>query len=220
MKILAVSDIHLKDFEVPSGSEGSDYLIVAGDLANSGTVDELKSAVDIILNKASLLNIPKIIITAGNHDNALETEIGLKEIEEYLILKADSKKVSALIVIDDLIVLHNGLKVFVSPYYRPIGKFFGFHYTPEMQKQLFDNIIPKDIDMLVTHGPQFGVLDGISSMWDDADSYGCKLLRDFLLQSKVKIHICGHIHESFGNTDANGLKTFNVATKAQLILIS
>ena len=51
--------------------------------------------------------------------------------------------------------------------------------------------IPDDgtVDVLVTHGPPHGVLDG---------GYGDKWLRDDLLKVLPRVHLFGHVHECAG----------------------
>jgi Icc-related predicted phosphoesterase len=55
--------------------------------------------------------------------------------------------------------------------------------------------IPEDTDILVTHGPAFGHLDipGGQSV-----RVGCEMLRHRIDTIRPKIHVCGHIHGSYG----------------------
>jgi Icc-related predicted phosphoesterase len=55
--------------------------------------------------------------------------------------------------------------------------------------------IPKDTDILITHGPPFGHLDipGGQSI-----RVGCEMLRHRVDEIKPKIHVFGHIHGSSG----------------------
>jgi Icc-related predicted phosphoesterase len=57
------------------------------------------------------------------------------------------------------------------------------------------NLIPKDVDILVTHGPAFGKLDYVpySNM-----NVGCEELIKRVNEIKPKINVFGHIHEGYG----------------------
>jgi len=61
VKVVCISDTHSNTTSVPHG----DVLIHAGDMTNSGTVQDIQAQIDWI---ASLPHKEKIII-AGNHDN-------------------------------------------------------------------------------------------------------------------------------------------------------
>lgn len=58
--------------------------------------------------------------------------------------------------------------------------------------------------IVVTHGPPYGTkLD----LLQGAGHRGCKSLRDFLLDVRPMLHICGHLHENAGNIDKVGVTT-------------
>ncbi len=59
--------------------------------------------------------------------------------------------------------------------------------------------IPQKIDILITHGPAFGILDGIPQ--EDGTFYhaGSKSLYDWLKNvDPPRYHVFGHIHEAYG----------------------
>jgi Icc-related predicted phosphoesterase len=57
-------------------------------------------------------------------------------------------------------------------------------------------MIPEGIDILITHGPAWGILDDVEG--NRNVHLGCELLADKIKQIKPKIHICGHIHSGHG----------------------
>ncbi|HEX5152555.1 MAG TPA: metallophosphoesterase [Parafilimonas sp.] len=57
-------------------------------------------------------------------------------------------------------------------------------------------LIPPDTDILITHGPAFGVLDKNRAGYHT----GCEELVKTIKKIKPKVHICGHIHEAYGQT--------------------
>jgi Icc-related predicted phosphoesterase len=57
-------------------------------------------------------------------------------------------------------------------------------------KVYWDNI-PENLDILITHGPPFGIFDRTAKKVNA----GCKYLLAKIQKVKPKIHIFGHIHE-------------------------
>ena len=60
-------------------------------------------------------------------------------------------------------------------------------------------MIPEQLDILITHGPPYGVLDTTAS----GEHAGCEELYETLtsrLAKPPRYHIFGHIHESYGRT--------------------
>ena len=55
--------------------------------------------------------------------------------------------------------------------------------------------IPEGLDILITHGPPFGILDGApGSQRHD----GCPELLEAVLEAKPMLHVFGHIHAGYG----------------------
>jgi len=54
--------------------------------------------------------------------------------------------------------------------------------------------IPENIDVLITHGPPFGILDKTVR----GEKVGCQDLLAAIKRIKPKFHIFGHIHEDYG----------------------
>ena len=64
--------------------------------------------------------------------------------------------------------------------------------------------IPKDIDILVTHYPSYGILD---------EGLGSVEILNFVLHSQPKYHLFGHIHSTAGQKHIFGNTTcINIAT--------
>ena len=62
------------------------------------------------------------------------------------------------------------------------------------RKRLYARI-PKDIDVLVSRGPPFGILDAapISGLHE-----GCREQLDAVTRIRPKLHVFGHIHTAYG----------------------
>jgi Icc-related predicted phosphoesterase len=85
---------------------------------------------------------------------------------------------------------------------KPI-KFYGSPWTPPFFNWAFMadetkikkkwKLIPKDTDILITHGPAQGILDIIKMK-----SVGCQHLRERIEKINPCLHVSGHIHFSNG----------------------
>ncbi|KAF3934475.1 hypothetical protein ABW19_dt0202890 [Dactylella cylindrospora] len=78
---------------------------------------------------------------------------------------------------------------------------FQYDSHPSNESERIWEGIPNGIDVLVTHGPPYGHLDG-STMGVGkglaAQHTGCEALREAVWRSRPKLHVFGHIHEARG----------------------
>lgn len=177
MKVVAISDTHMRheDIDLPKG----DLLIHAGDISSKGTKDEI---VDFLSWFSNQPHQYKIFI-AGNHDFMFERRG--REIREYIP--------------DNIIYLQNsgteinGIKFWGSPV-QPEFYDWAFNVERGAKIKRYWDLIPVDTDVLITHGPPFGILD--SSI--RRKSQGCEELLIAVEKIKPKYHIFGHIHEGYG----------------------
>jgi len=165
--------------------QGGDLLIVAGDLTARDTVEENASFL-IWLNEQPYI---KKILIAGNHDGFIEKnrgwEIGLLRNFDYL---------------QDSGLEFEGLKIWGSPW---TPTFYNWHFMKDRGEPIKEkwDLIPEDVDILITHGPPYGILDHveISSKGDSSRRAGCMdLMNRIPALKKLKLHVFGHIHEGYG----------------------
>lgn len=73
------------------------------------------------------------------------------------------------------------------------------------------DLIPTDTDVLVTHGPPFGILDEVErlSSYEKTRHKGCEYLAYRLKEIKPLIHAFGHIHEAYGREEIDGTTYLN-----------
>lgn len=176
MKIIAFSDTHSfhDRIRIPDG----DMLIFAGDMCNTGTLEEAISFAKWL----ELLPHKYKIVIPGNHDRILETNPQIaKDLFDNI----------SYYLIDQMIEIE-GIRFYGSPWTPKFGR-WSFMLNKEQIKQKWE-IVPKDIDILITHGPPKEILDTTYSE-DDA---GCPYLLDRIKEIKPKYHIFGHIHEAYG----------------------
>ncbi len=177
MKIVCISDTHGRhhDVQLPSG----DMLIHAGDVSAGGTESQIKD----FLRWFSEQDFKYKIFIAGNHDflfeRDLETAKGL--IPENVIYLQESS------------ITVEGFKIYgtpITPYF--LNWAFNRHPGEDIEKHV--NKIPPDVDILISHGPPYGILD----INVNGHHCGCQSLSSKIEKIKPKLLICGHIHEAYG----------------------
>lgn len=171
--------------------EGGDLLIVAGDLTASDKEIQYKA----FYTWLEYQNYRKIIYIGGNHDNYLQHTVmtGLLLHIEYLC---------------DSGTEFEGLKIWGSPWTK---RFEGMNPhcmaftvdTEEKLKAKFD-LIPSDVDILITHSPPLGFGDEVDEVtkWGTKQFHvGSSTLHHLLYTAKIrpKLHVFGHIHEGYGH---------------------
>ena len=197
MKMTFISDTHGKHEHLTSKAYNNilgsgDVLIHAGDVSMMGKSHEIKSFLDWFSNT----EYTHKIFIAGNHDWGFvkETEI------------ADEYKEKGVTYLFDSSVVIDGVKFYGSPW-QP--EFFDWAFNLPRGKELAEkwNMIPDDTDVLITHGPAFGMLDWVMN----GQRVGCEDLFNRVMQVKPKIHVCGHIHCAYGQKNFNGVEFLNAS---------
>lgn len=127
------------------------------------------------------------IMIAGNHDLLLEKM-------QVHVIKSLLPNVTYLQNEETEI---EGIKFWGSPI-TPIFFNWAFMGNGELRQRVWSKI-PEGIDILMTHGPAYGILDMTTKANGDFDiNVGCPLLRDRIKEIKPKYHFFGHIHEAHG----------------------
>lgn len=191
MKIIALSDTHsLHDrIKVPNG----DVLVHAGDFCNSGSWDDLVRFNDWL----GTLPHKHKLVTAGNHDRCVQ----------YDLEHARSLLSNATLLIDEEITI-DGVRFYMSPWSPTFGYWAWMAHRGEDIAAKWAKI-PLGVDVLVTHGPAYGILDFIP---DQNRHVGCEELLKRVMVVRPKVHIAAHIHEGYGKKTINYTKFYNVAS--------
>ena len=203
MKIVCISDTHslhkiMDDINpLPTG----DVLIHAGDCTNVGKQNEVE---DFVYWFQNLKGFDTKIFIAGNHDFAFEKVNQPYHRGDYDWFRnlMSSENLSQ----SDVVYLEDSEFVIESPEFsRPI-KFYGSPWQPEFYNWAFNlprngkdleekwSLIPKDTDILITHGPPHSVRDFTPQNLQ----VGCELLMFHVEHIKPLIHVFGHIHHAYG----------------------
>ena len=190
LTIVAISDTHgmHRQMEIPPG----DVLIHSGDLCWDGTLDEIA---DFNAYLGTLPHRYKILV-AGNHDLAFA----------HTPAAARALLTNAIYLEDEAVILE-GLKFYGSPW-QPRYDDLAFNLNRGADIQAKWGLIPADTDVLITHGPPYGIRDYIS---ETHERVGCQDLLNTVLQMRPRYHIFGHIHDSAGVTIRYGTTFVNAS---------
>lgn len=190
-RITVISDTHTKHKQLDGFLPGGDLLIHAGDLSSMGYNHEVRQFCKWFNDIDSYTH--KIFI-AGNHDFLFENKPDIAS-EIVNFYETITYLQDNFVTLDDV---YDVLKVYGSPW-QPEFMHWAFN-LPRNGKELekvWDDI-PDDTDILITHGPPYGVGSLDLVIGRPTDRLGCELLNERILKIKPKIHIFGHIHSGNG----------------------
>lgn len=187
MKIVCISDTHNKHEELflPEG----DILIHAGDFTDAGTENETIN----FLKWFSSTPFKYKILVAGNHDFYIEKNS--HKLQEIIP--------SNIHYLEDSGITIENINFWGSPY---IPGEAGWAFVKGRGKPISHHwdLIPTNTDVLITHGPPFGMLDELN----DRTLIGCKNLKEKIERTKISLHIFGHVHNDYGKVKT--LKTLYI----------
>jgi Icc-related predicted phosphoesterase len=187
MRLVIVSDTHGRHDLIDSLPEG-DVLIHAGDFMNSGLYPEEIRSFNRWLGEQP---IKHRVVCGGNHDRLFQ--IAPPEARALLTNAAYLENTGVTI---------EGVSFWGSPY-TPEFLNWAFMYPRGRASQYWDQI-PENLDVLITHGPPYGILDQVAQ---DGTHLGCEELLVAVEEKKPGVHIFGHIHGGAGTFD-NGITRF------------
>lgn len=197
MKILAISDTHNRHnkVEIPT----CDILIHAGDESFNGTEIETRN----FFKWFDKQNATHLIWTPGNHSVGIE-----QNLPESLSWVTEESPRTNILINQEITI--EGIKIWGSP----ISPFFcdwawNVHRGARIKR--YWDAIPAETDILITHGPPYGILDGVKMVGDYIESVGCQDLAERVLEVKPKYHIFGHVHEGFGQQTLSGTTYINAS---------
>lgn len=182
--------------------EGGDLLIITGDLTGRDSFTEHCDFKLWLYNQ----NYRKKIVIAGNHDNHFIGLPGGPYIFSSFNIKTVKQESYAEYLCDSG-TKFEGLKIWGSPWsswFKGINpKCTAFIYK-DQTKHYDEHVmkIPKGTDILITHEPAFGVLDGIPQADGSLFHVGSKALLGWLKYvERPKLHVFSHIHEAYGQEE-------------------
>lgn len=208
LKVVCISDTHnLHDYlNLPSG----DILVHAGDATGRGTVAEITE-----LNRffgSVKHKFKHIIFVAGNHDWLFQRD---KEEAVKILTNAT--------YLEDEMIEIEGRKIYGSPW-QP--EFYNWAFNLPRGAKIKEkwDLIPYDLDLLITHGPPHGFCDTLRKFGPFEDSQGnpkmgefmvhlgCEDLANAVIEKEPKNHVFGHIHDGYGQLQVGKTLFSNVST--------
>lgn len=195
LRVVCVSDTHgrHRNVVVPAG----DVLIHAGDFTHFG---KMKDVQDFNTWLGELPHRVKIVVN-GNHECNAEWSSAtacLLSNATFLCDQGIELKLTAAANPKDLTTTDGGagttngtassagdvpLRVFGTQFYWP-------NSTPR------GLMMPREADILVTHGPVLGFVDG--------NGAGCPVMLAHVEQARPRLVVCGHIHQAHGVKEGTG----------------
>lgn len=201
----------------------ADLLLHAGDLTVSGKQHEHEAQVEMLTEHPAELKV----VIPGNHDITLDepyysshlwkhrTRQDTAAIKE-MYTGSQARKAGIVLLEEGVqsFELRNGAKftLYASAYQpefcdwafayeRNEDRFNPNHWVQRLLGSGAANPIPSHpkIDIIVTHGPPFGILDSVVGTGPRMkSSVGCKHLLRAVERCKPRLHAFGHIHEGWG----------------------
>ena len=190
MKLTFISDTHSKHHDLDTGS--GDILIHCGDFTCRGDLQDTIEFAEFL----SVQNFTHKMVIAGNHDKCFEDK---RRLRAETILSDHG-----IIYLNDSGITIDNVNFWGSPV-QP--EFFNWAFNRQRGVELLQHwmLIPENIDVLITHGPAYSILD----LCTDGRKVGCEDLLRTIQRIKPKVHAFGHIHESYGQYEHNGTLSVN-----------
>ncbi|SET92014.1 Predicted phosphoesterase [Marinobacter segnicrescens] len=195
MRLVCISDTHGLHRRIPAVPDG-DVLIHAGDSLGQGTLENLADLNDWL---GTLPHRHKIVI-AGNHDWVFQEAPELAR-----------ETLTHAIYLEDSGVELDGLRFWGSPW---TPQFLNWAFMLERGQALREKwqLIPKNTDVLITHGPPRGIGDQVAVDFRTR-GVGCVDLEQRLEQlPNLQAHVFGHIHEGYGQYRRAQTRLINAST--------
>jgi len=194
LEIVVISDTHGQEqyLDLPPG----DVIIFCGDCETN--ISRVKKFIEWF----SKLDYRYKIMIAGNHDSLFE-KMGY----DTTFKMCDEK---GIIYLQDTEIIIEDLKIYGSPW---TPEFCGWHFMlPENSLKSKWDSIPEDTDILITHGPAYGIGDLVKNSYGTDPHVGSTTLTEKIQKMPhLKYHLIGHIHEGRGIYQTSGFTTINAS---------
>lgn len=170
-----------------------DVLIHAGDFSMMGKGWEIESFAAWLAGQPHRHKI----VVAGNHDWLFQR----RPAEARELLPVDVHYLA------DSSAEIEGVRFWGSPWQPEFGD-WAFNLPRGKVLAAKWALVPEGVDVLVTHGPPFGVLDTVVP---DNEHVGCADLAVELTRIRPKVHVFGHIHSGAGMEVRDGTTYVNAS---------
>jgi predicted phosphodiesterase len=199
INVVCVSDTHNTQPPIPPG----DLLLHAGDLSAWGTFSEIQAQLTWLSQQPHRYKV----VVAGNHDLLFDSEFCERHLERWIriqeahgsAMQFDGTKTVNDLDWGDLIYLQNSSMTLQFPGHRSIS-IYGSPLTPQYgisafqypsSEDVWSGRVPPNTDIILTHGPPRGHLDGLKKS-------GCMFLACEVARVRPQLVVYGHIHVGYG----------------------
>lgn len=135
----------------------------------------------------------KVIGIAGNHDFLFQDYPDLVPEMNWTYLQ-------------DSGTIYEGLNIWGTPWQLEFYD-WAFNLNEDELKQKYD-LIPNEVDIIISHGPPFGFGD---YTYNSKTNVGSKSLTDRIENIQPKLLVFGHIHEGYGQYEIGKTKLINAS---------
>lgn len=193
MTICCISDTHNQHNVLDLSDYPADVLVHAGDFTNSGKDVEIINFLEWFNDQPYEYKV----LIAGNHDLSLESN---PEWFAHLLNRYPN-----IIYLKDTYTTIHGKKFYGSPYSNEFFNWAFMEEEPQLQK--IWSKIPDDTNVLITHGPAYGIHDLVLRPSGRDPHVGSKTLLERRKQlPNLQAHITGHIHEAYGASTTDDIQ--------------
>lgn len=192
MRLVVVSDTHGLHDRMPTIPDG-DVLVHAGDLTTVSTVANTVRALEWLESQPHRHKV----LVAGNHDFIFERRADV----------AESLVPPGVTYLRDRAAIIDGVRFWGSPWQAWYHD-WAFNLLRGEELARVWALIPDTTQVLITHGPPHGILDGVV----DGTHAGCADLRRRIADlPSLRAHLFGHIHEAYGSAIIDGCRFVNAS---------
>lgn len=202
VRVCVISDTHgaHRSVQLPSGV---DVLVCCGDFTEDGTDEE----VDDFLAWFAVQPARSRILILGNHEVALTR----KHSNDARALAERLSAAGRVTYLQGSAIEACGLRIFGTPWMAlPTSEIYAHAAwcLPDTSPALGDAYaaIPAGLDLLLTHTPPKGVLDG--------GGLGSAALASAVAAKRPRVHCFGHCHSSYGHARSGDVLHVNAAIDA------
>ena len=183
MKIWHISDTHMNhdQLEIPAGC---DLVVHSGDASNWADPYRNESEMRAFIDWFSTLPIPRKIFVPGNHDTSVDKGLVPRDLIEH-------RGITLLI---DQGVEIEGLRFWGTPWTPRFGNWSWMVDRGTINRKWEQ--IPDDTDVLISHGPPYGVLDATYNHQNKVELVGCSALAKRVTKIEPRLMMFGHVHST------------------------
>jgi Icc-related predicted phosphoesterase len=209
MKIICTSDLHGHLPRIPE----CDVLCISGDLVPLRYARNPRKQMGWLIDEFNEWCVEQpakdILIIAGNHDWMFDD----KECKRKLSARWSHEEPPYQYLLDRSVIIDH-VKFHGSPW-MPEFCYWPFE-APDRLAEIYYNLIPEDVDVLLSHCPPQGICD-LGGFLDNCGSWP---LLDRLEDVKPKLHVFGHIHPSGNQMESKSWEDGSKSIFANVSLVN